>query len=196
MGTFGKVLMATHKEVRAAAGRARAAPNAGCLPRWGLPCALPRLRCPAGSRHDVWNGEGKRPCPLLPPPPPPADRRRYPLPLPLPLFPAPPQTGEVVAIKKIQVGEKGEVRQRLGAQKCAVNPMPRPPVCLPDATPAPIHALQGVNVTALREVKLLRELRSPHLVRLLEVLPQKKGINLVCVCGRAVVGPCARGNRC
>ncbi|KAL4457820.1 hypothetical protein ABPG75_012685 [Micractinium tetrahymenae] len=55
------------------------------------------------------------------------------------------ETGEVVAIKKIQVGEKGE----------------------------------GVNVTALREVKLLRELRSPYLVRLLEVLPQKKGINLV-----------------
>ena len=38
---------------------------------------------------------------------------------------------------------------------------------------------QGVNVTALREVKLLRELRSPYLVRLLEVLPQKRGINLV-----------------
>ena len=29
------------------------------------------------------------------------------------------------------------------------------------------------------QVKLLRELRSPYLVRLLEVLPQKKGINLV-----------------
>ncbi|PRW56229.1 Cyclin-dependent kinase D-1 [Chlorella sorokiniana] len=55
------------------------------------------------------------------------------------------ETGQVVAIKKIQVGEKGE----------------------------------GVNVTALREVKLLRELRSPYLVRLLEVLPQKRGINLV-----------------
>ena len=40
-------------------------------------------------------------------------------------------------------------------------------------------ALQGVNVTALREVKLLRELRSPYLVRLLDVLPQKRGINLV-----------------
>ncbi|KAI7838280.1 hypothetical protein COHA_007934 [Chlorella ohadii] len=55
------------------------------------------------------------------------------------------ETGQVVAIKKIQVGEKGE----------------------------------GVNVTALREVKLLRELRSPYLVRLLDVLPQKRGINLV-----------------
>jgi hypothetical protein len=39
--------------------------------------------------------------------------------------------------------------------------------------------LQGVNVTALREVKLLRELCSPHVVRLLDVLPQKRGINLV-----------------
>ncbi len=36
-----------------------------------------------------------------------------------------------------------------------------------------------MNVTALREVKLLRELRSPYLVRLLDVLPQKRGINLV-----------------
>lgn len=66
----------------------------------------------------------------------------------MPSLPAP-QTGEVVAIKKIQVGEKGE----------------------------------GVNVTALREVKLLRELRSPYLVRLLDVLPQKKGINLVGAAG-------------
>jgi cyclin-dependent kinase 7 len=39
--------------------------------------------------------------------------------------------------------------------------------------------MQGVNVTALREVKLLRELRSPHLVRLLDVLPLKRGIALV-----------------
>lgn len=39
-----------------------------------------------------------------------------------------------------------------------------------------------MNVTALREVKLLRELRSPYLVRLLEVLPQKRGINLVRHC--------------
>lgn len=37
-------------------------------------------------------------------------------------------------------------------------------------------------MTALREVKLLRELRSPYLVRLLEVLPQKRGINLVRHC--------------
>ena len=34
-------------------------------------------------------------------------------------------------------------------------------------------------MTALREVKLLRELRSPHVVRLLDVVPQKRGINLV-----------------
>ena len=34
--------------------------------------------------------------------------------------------------------------------------------------------LQGVNVTALREIKLLRELRSPHLVSLLDVFPHKR----------------------
>lgn len=38
---------------------------------------------------------------------------------------------------------------------------------------------QGVNVTALREVKFLRELDSPYIVRLLDVFPQKRGISLV-----------------
>lgn len=38
---------------------------------------------------------------------------------------------------------------------------------------------EGVNVTALREVKILKELHSPYLVRLLDVFPQKKGICLV-----------------
>lgn len=92
------------------------------------------MRCPlrAGSAGAA---RGAQPCCLASPVP-----RANPAAASLPR-----QTGEVVAIKKIQVGEKGE----------------------------------GVNVTALREVKLLRELRSPYLVRLLEVLPQKKGINLV-----------------
>lgn len=49
-----------------------------------------------------------------------------------------------------------------------------------------------MNVTALREVKLLRELRSPYVVRLLEVLPQKKGINLV---GGRVGGWAVQGTR-
>lgn len=132
VGTFGKVLMATHKEV-----------GAWCRPR----CASRLCQPPQGSpgaavRHTA------SPFPCLEPP-----------------CPALPQTGEVVAIKKIQVGEKGE----------------------------------GVNVTALREVKLLRELRSPHLVRLLEVLPQKKGINLVGCCvallGRTAAGACVCGWR-
>lgn len=34
--------------------------------------------------------------------------------------------------------------------------------------------MQGVNVTALREIKLLKELRSPHLVQLLDCFPHKK----------------------
>eukprot|EP00887_Chlorella_sp_A99_P001381 scaffold8.g1381.t1 len=55
------------------------------------------------------------------------------------------RTRQVVAIKKIRVGEKGE----------------------------------GVNVTALREVKLLRELAGADVVRLLDVFPHKRGISLV-----------------
>lgn len=46
-------------------------------------------------------------------------------------------------------------------------------------TQLPAHPTQGVNVTALREVKMLRELRSPHLVRLLDVLPSKRSVSLV-----------------
>lgn len=49
----------------------------------------------------------------------------------------------------------------------------------PAHLPALQPALQGVNVTALREVKFLRELNSPHVVRLLDVFPQKRGISLV-----------------
>ena len=39
---------------------------------------------------------------------------------------------------------------------------------------------QGVNMTALREIKLLKELDSPHIVRLLEVFPHKRNLSLVC----------------
>lgn len=39
---------------------------------------------------------------------------------------------------------------------------------------------QGINVTALREIKLLQELRSPHLVQLLDVFAHKrKNLQLV-----------------
>ena len=39
---------------------------------------------------------------------------------------------------------------------------------------------QGVNMTALREIKLLKELDSPHIVRLLDVFPHKRNLSLVC----------------
>lgn len=50
------------------------------------------------------------------------------------------ETGQVVAIKKISLG----------------------------------NASEGVNVTALREIKLLKELRSPYLVQLFDCIPHKK----------------------
>ena len=39
--------------------------------------------------------------------------------------------------------------------------------------------LQGINMTALREIKLLRELTSPHLVRLFDVFQHKVNLCLV-----------------
>jgi cyclin-dependent kinase 7 len=38
---------------------------------------------------------------------------------------------------------------------------------------------EGVNVTALREIKYLRELHHPNIVSLIDVLPLKKGVGLV-----------------
>ena len=55
------------------------------------------------------------------------------------------ETGDIVAIKKIRIGEKGE----------------------------------GINVTALREVKYLKELHHPTIVTLFDVIPLKKGLGLV-----------------
>lgn len=40
-------------------------------------------------------------------------------------------------------------------------------------------AKEGINVTALREIKLLKEIRSPHVVRLLDVFTHKKNLALV-----------------
>lgn len=40
-------------------------------------------------------------------------------------------------------------------------------------------ALQGVHVTALREIKLLKELRHPNIINLVEVFAQKRNILLV-----------------
>lgn len=48
----------------------------------------------------------------------------------------------------------------------------------PPPSPPPLQS-QGVNVTALREVKLMRELHHPNIVRLLDVWPSRRGIALV-----------------
>lgn len=40
-------------------------------------------------------------------------------------------------------------------------------------------AKEGVNVTALREIKLLKELHSPQVVQLLDVFPHKRNLSLV-----------------
>lgn len=40
-------------------------------------------------------------------------------------------------------------------------------------------AKEGVNVTALREIKLLKELHSPQVVQLLDVFPHKGNLSLV-----------------
>ncbi|KAK9838165.1 hypothetical protein WJX81_005984 [Elliptochloris bilobata] len=40
-------------------------------------------------------------------------------------------------------------------------------------------AKEGVNMTALREIKLLKELHSPYIVRLLDVFPHKRNLSLV-----------------
>jgi hypothetical protein len=41
------------------------------------------------------------------------------------------------------------------------------------------RAPQGVNVTALREIKLLQELKHPNIIRLIDVFPHKRNLNLV-----------------
>jgi cyclin-dependent kinase 7 len=41
------------------------------------------------------------------------------------------------------------------------------------------EAGEGVNVTTLRELALLRELRHPHIVRLLAAFPARRSVSLV-----------------
>ena len=173
-GTFGKVLMATHKEVRDSAlyvqdnpletarasdgcllaAKGRLHPRRTCRPpprtRWKLSWIACRLLAAdgrgGGDQEDPGRGEGR--------------------------------------------GEERGSAQGLTVAHSGPTHSPRPappawarPACpasiLPRALPPTPHHTQGVNVTALREVKLLRELRSPHLVRLLEVLPLKRGLALV-----------------
>ena len=38
---------------------------------------------------------------------------------------------------------------------------------------------EGVNVTALREIKLLKELQHPSIIQLIDVYPNKTNLNLV-----------------
>ncbi|WIA09012.1 hypothetical protein OEZ85_008426 [Tetradesmus obliquus] len=38
---------------------------------------------------------------------------------------------------------------------------------------------EGINVTSLREIKLLREIKSPYVVELLDVFPHKRKVNMV-----------------
>lgn len=53
------------------------------------------------------------------------------------------------------------------------------PATPPEAFPTPVFMPQGVNVTALREVKYLRELHHPAIVSLLDVVSLKRGLGLV-----------------
>jgi cyclin-dependent kinase 7 len=39
--------------------------------------------------------------------------------------------------------------------------------------------LQGINMTSLREIKLLKEIHSPYIVELLDVFPHKRKVTMV-----------------
>ncbi|KAF2606007.1 hypothetical protein F2Q68_00046384 [Brassica cretica] len=38
---------------------------------------------------------------------------------------------------------------------------------------------EGVNITALREIKLLKELKHPHIIELVDAFPHKENLHLV-----------------
>lgn len=38
---------------------------------------------------------------------------------------------------------------------------------------------EGVNITALREIKLLKELKHPHIIELIDAFPHKENLHLV-----------------
>ncbi len=57
--------------------------------------------------------------------------------------------------------------------------------------------VKGINMTALREIKLLREIDNPYIVRLLDVFPHKRNLSLVSTplspdssCPALKIGPC------
>ena len=41
---------------------------------------------------------------------------------------------------------------------------------------------EGINFTAIREIKLLKELRHPHVIELVDCFPHKRNLNLVFEC--------------
>eukprot|EP00879_Flechtneria_rotunda_P016975 GHRR01017771.1.p2 GENE.GHRR01017771.1~~GHRR01017771.1.p2 ORF type:complete len:111 (+),score=14.34 GHRR01017771.1:389-721(+) len=51
--------------------------------------------------------------------------------------------------------------------------------CSAQRIPALSAELQGINVTSLREIKLLREIKSPYIVELIDVFPHKRKLNMV-----------------
>lgn len=84
-----------------------------------------------------------------------------------------------MAIKKIRLGQAKEVspdQPRSAPINASSDAAPSLECC---ASLTARCRLQGVNVTALREIKLLRELRSPYIVRLLDVFPHKHNLLLV-----------------
>lgn len=95
------------------------------------------------------------------------------------------QTGKVVAVKKIRLGNAKEVREgKRGEREMETaglwrphphhQPSPHPLSCSLLLSPA-LSPSQGVSVTALREVKILRELAHPHVVTLEDVVLHKRG---------------------
>lgn len=70
-----------------------------------------------------------------------------------------------MAIKRVHLGKAKEVCFVQLAFLCLQNH---------------IHShCQGINMTALREIKILRELHDPHVVQLLDVFAHKNNIHLV-----------------
>ena len=57
-------------------------------------------------------------------------------------------------------------------------------------------AKEGVNVTALREIKLLKELHGPHVIQLLDVFPHKRNLSLVGILCRLRPVYCQQHHAC
>lgn len=55
--------------------------------------------------------------------------------------------------------------------------------------PSSCRLPQGLDVTSLREIKVLRELSSPHIVNVLDIVPHKKKFTMVSEARVAVFTP-------